>query len=138
MKTALRIALTFTVLVFFSGISFSQVASSTVPAKTTAKAVTAAPGKTVDASKSGACNNHDAKCAGAQSKNFVDKNGDGKCDNCGGTGKCAGTGNCGAKAQGCGSSCGKSQGKSSCCGQGQKHGTSCSKPCGTAPAQPNK
>jgi hypothetical protein len=138
MKTAKRILMTFAILVFFAGMTFSQSASTTVPAKDAAKQdLTAAPGKLVDNDKNGTCAKHDAKGTCSQGKNFVDKNGDGKCDNCGGTGKCDGT-NCG-KGQKCGSGCGQGQGKGNGCGQGQKQGSGCTKPCGNAPAaQPNK
>ena len=139
MKTAFRILLTFTVLVFFSGMTFAQVASTTAPAKTSAKQVTAAPGKFVDANKNGICDNHEAKGPNTQGKNFVDKNGDGKCDNCGGTGKCKEAGKCGAKGQVCESSCTKGQGKGSCCGQGTRHMNGCATKCGkTTDTQPKK
>lgn len=126
MKTASRILLTFSILVFFTGMTFSQVASTTTPAKTSTKSATAAPGKFVDTNKNGICDNHEGKLTGAQGKNFVDKNGDGKCDNCGtagkgancGTaGKCKEAANCGPKGQGCGTACGKGQGKGNCCGK---------------------
>ena len=137
MKTASRILMTFAMLVFFAGMTFSQVASTTTPAKTSAKQTTTAPGKIIDTNKDGTCDKHTAGGTCAQGKNFVDKNGDGKCDNCGGTGKCNGTG-CG-KDQGKGNCCAQGQGKGDCCAQGQKQGSGCTKPCGTAPAaQPKK
>ena len=129
MKTASRIFLTFTILAFFASVSFAQVAATASTAKAPAKSAIDAPGKTTDAAKSGTCANHAAKDACAQGKNFVDKNGDGKCDNCGTTGKCkemANCGgaakckeasNCGAKSQGCGTGCGKGPGKGNCCGK---------------------
>lgn len=136
MKTASRILMTFSILVFFAGMTFSQVASTAIPAKTSTKSTTTAPGKFVDTNKDGTCDKHEAKGC-AQGKNFVDKNGDGKCDNCGGTGKCNGTG-CG-KGQGKGNCCGQGQNNGNGCGQGQKQGNGCTKPCGNAPAtQPNK
>lgn len=134
MKTASRIFLTFSILVFFAGMSFAQVASTTVPAKTSAKSATAAPGKFVDTNKNGICDNHEGKGAGAQGKNFVDKNGDGKCDNCGANCQGKGAGNCGPKGQGCG----KGQGKGNCSGQGHQYRNGCSSQ-GSKPAtQPNK
>ena len=127
MKTASRILMTFAILVFFTGMTFSQVASTATPAKASTKSTTTAPAKVVDTNKDGTYDKNDSKGTCAQGKNFVDKNGDGKCDNCGGTGKCNGTG------------CGKGQGKSNCCGQGQKQGSGCTKPCGNTPAtQPKK
>jgi hypothetical protein len=137
MKTASRILLSLGLILFFAGMTFAQVASTTTPAKTSTKQDVTAPGKFVDNDKNGTCDKHDAKGTCTQGKNFVDKNGDGKCDNCGCTGKCDGTG-CG-KGQKNAAECGKSQGKGSCSGQGQKQGNGCAKPCGNAPAaQPNK
>ena len=133
MKTASRIFMTFILLAFFTGMTFSQTASTASTAKTTTKTAIAAPAQAVPANTNAACDKHDAKGC-PQGKNFVDKNGDGKCDNCGATGKCDGTG-CG-KGQKNGKECGKGQGKGNCCGQGQKQGSGCSKPCGNSPATP--
>jgi hypothetical protein len=125
MKTASRIFLTFSLLAFFAGVSFSQVASTTVPAKTDTKAAVAAPGKT-GCGSTATCGNHGANAGCAQGKTFVDKNADGKCDNCGTNGKCKESGNCGSKSKGCESTCGKAKGKGSCGEQGTKS-------CGTQP-----
>ncbi|MCX6266318.1 MAG: hypothetical protein NTW16_03045 [Bacteroidetes bacterium] len=133
MKTASGILLTFIMLVFFTGMTFSQTASTTNPAKAPAKSVTAAPGKFVDTSKSGVCDGHGPKGDCGQGKNYVDKNGDGKCDNCGTAGKCKESAKCSGKGAGCGSTCGKGQGKGNCCGQGQQHRNGCSNQ-GAAPA----
>jgi len=133
MKTASRIMLTFILLVFFTGISFSQVATNATPAST--KSVVATPGKFVDANKNGICDNHEAKGSGAQGKNFIDANGDGKCDNCGT--KCKGTMNCGPKGNGCANSCSKGKGKGNCCGGGQQHRYGCSSQAAPA-ADPKK
>ena len=124
MKTASRIFLTFSLLAFFAGMTFGQMASTTSPAKTSTKAATAAPGKFVDTNNNGICDKHEAKGANCQGKTFVDKNGDGKCDNCGSTGKCNGTG-CG-QGQKQGNGCGKGQGNGNCCGNGQGKGNGCS------------
>lgn len=127
MKTASRIFLTFSLLVFFAGVSFSQVASTTVPAKTATKSEVAPTGKTATGCAS-TCGNHGANASCTQGKTFVDKNGDGKCDNCGTAGKCKESANCGSKSKGCESTCGQAKGKGSC-------GTQGAKTCG---AQPKK
>ena len=127
MKTASRILMTISLLVFFSGMTFSQVASTTSPGKPAKKSEVAAPAKSADATKAN-CNH---------GKNFVDNNSDGKCDNCGTSGKCKEAGNSCGKGQGCGSSCGKGQGNGACNGQGPKSG--CASKCSNAPAiQPKK
>lgn len=133
MKTASRIFLTFILLAFFSGMTFSQAAATDNSAQTDTKSVTAPTDKS-DISKNSCC----AKPA-MQGKNFVDKNGDGKCDNCGTTGKCKGTGTCNGKGQGFGSGCGKGQGAAKCGGQGHQHGNCCGSKGSNAPAtKPNK
>ena len=136
MKTASRIFLTFSILVFFAGMTFSQVASTTIPAKTATKSAVATPGKSVDDNKTATCNHNNAKGTCAQGKNFVDKNGDGKCDNCGSTGKCNGTG-CGQGQKSC-NGCSKSQGKGNCGGQGMQHQNGCSSKCSTPATEPKK
>ena len=134
MKTTSRILLTFIMLVFFTGMIYSQAATATSNTNASAVPATVAPGKSVDANKNSTCDKHDAKSCCAQGKNFVDKNGDGKCDNCGTPGKCKGTGNCIGKGQ-CN---GKGQGKGNCCGQGQQHKNGCGNQ-GSAPAtEPKK
>ena len=139
MKTVFGILLTFIMLVFFTGMTFSQTASTAIPAKATAKSTTAAPGKSADANKNGICDQRDAKGCCPQGKNFVDKNGDGKCDNCGTAGKCKEAGNCsGAKGKGCGSVCGKGQGKGNCCGQGNQGPKGCSGQGNTPVTEPKK
>ena len=78
-------------------------------------------GNAVDKTNNGVCNHQQAKAKSGNCSKFVDKNGDGKCDNCtGGTcskgacsGKCAPQGNCCAK--GSGNGCGmKHNGNGSC------------------------
>ena len=129
MKTASRILLTFGLLVFFTGTTFSQVAATENASSPETKSVTASPGKFVDTNKNGICDNHEAKVAGGQGRNFVDKDGDGKCDNCGcqgnckGNGNCVGNGNCCHKGQCCGE--GKGAGKGNCCGQRHQHRHGC-------------
>ena len=123
MKTASRIFMTFIMLAFFSGMTFSQVASTGTPGKTSTRAAVAAPGKACDAGKSAACCNHESKGTCAQGKNFVDKNGDGKCDNCGTAGKCKQAGNCGAGGPNCEKGCGKGQGKGNCGEKCSQHKT---------------
>ncbi len=120
MKTASRILMTFALLVFFSGITFSQVASTVNPEKTKTKSATVASGKTTDAS----CK-HESQGACAQGKNFTDKNGDGICDNCGSSGKCKGT-SCGQGMKN-GNGCQQGQGKGNCDGKGMKNGAGCGK-----------
>jgi hypothetical protein len=127
MKTASRIFLTFSLLVFFAGVSFSQVATTTAPAKTATKSEVAPTGKTTSGCAA-TCGNHAANAGCSQGKVFVDKNADGKCDNCGTAGKCKESGNCGSKSKGCESTCGKAKGKGSC-------GEQATKACG---AQPKK
>ena len=124
MRTASRILMTIALLVFFSGMSFSQVAPTTKSAKPEAKTV-AAPGKFIDTNSNGVCDNHEGKNAGAQGKNFVDKNNDGKCDNCGTSGNCKGAGNGCGKGQGCGNGYGKGQGCGTGCGNGHQHRNGC-------------
>ena len=139
MKTASRILMAFSILVFFTGMSFAQVATTATPAKTSTKSVSDVPVKANDANKAGTCVNHDAKGPCAQGKNFVDKNGDGKCDNCGSTGTCKGTGNGCGKGPACGSGCSKGQGTGTGCGQGHQHRNGCTQQGNTAPAaQPKK
>ncbi|MFZ4520209.1 MAG: hypothetical protein ACOYNC_00810 [Bacteroidales bacterium] len=133
MKTASRIFMTFVLLAFFSGMTYSQVASTAVPAKSSAKQATTTP------AKSACCAQQQAAPAGDHGKNFVDKNGDGKCDNCGTTGKCKESGNCGAKGAGCASGCSKGMGKGNCGGNGGPN-KSCGSNQGTkaTEGQPNK
>jgi len=140
MKTVSGILLSFGLVLFLAGTSYSQVATTSNPSKSTTTQATAAPGKFVDANANGICDHHEAKCTQAQGKNFVDKNGDGKCDNCGSAGKCSGSG-CG-KGNWIGQGCGKSQGKGNCgqgqnsgqgCGQGHQHKNGCTMQ-GTQPA----
>lgn len=122
MKTVSGILLSFGLVLFLAGTSHSQVATTSNPSKSTSTQAAAAPGKFVDANTNGICDRHEAKCTQPQGKNFVDKNGDGKCDNCGSAGKCNGSG-CG-KGNCSGQGCGKSQGKGNC-GQGQNNGKGC-------------
>jgi hypothetical protein len=129
MKTASRIVLTFCILVFFASVSFSQVASSPNPAKTSTKSAVAAPVKATDGATASTCGNHNAKGSCAPGKNFVDKNGDGKCDNCGGTGKCKEGGSCAGKGMDCAKGCGKGHGAGNCCASKGKDAPS---------TQPNK
>jgi hypothetical protein len=134
MKTASRIFVTFAILVFFTGFSFAQVAST---AKSSTKSTTEITGKVSDGGKTAGCANHEAKGACAQGQKFVDKNGDGKCDNCGLTGKCKETGNCVTKGNNCGTSCDKGKGTGSCCPQGQRK-SGCSGQSSTPAADPKK
>ena len=133
MKTASRIFLTFVLLAFFSGMTYSQVASTTVPAKTNEKQATNTP------AKGACCAKQQANATCDHGKNFVDKNGDGKCDNCGTAGKCKESGSCCAEGPGCASGCSKGMGKGSCSGNGGPN-----KSCGsnqgtkTTGGQPNK
>jgi hypothetical protein len=141
MKTASGILLSLGMVVFLAGVSFSQVASTASPSKTSTKPTTAAPAKVTDANKSGTCDHHAGKETCTQGKNFVDKNGDGICDNCGSSGKCkdSGCGQCQKNGTGCGKNQGKgkgcceNQGKGSGCGKGQQNASGCQHQ-GTAPA----
>jgi hypothetical protein len=129
MKTASRILMTISLLVFFTGMTFAQVASTTSPGKPAKKAEVAAPAKSADGTK--------ANCG--HGKNFVDNNSDGKCDNCGTAGKCKEAGSGCGKGQGCGSSCGKGQGNGNCKGNGAGNRNGCASKCSNAPAaQPKK
>jgi hypothetical protein len=145
MKTASRILMTFALLAFFSGMTFSQDVQTSKPASPGAKSEVAVPAKNVDQTKNAGCVNHGGKQACAPGKNFVDKNSDGKCDNCGSGSNCKGTGSGCGKGHGCGSSCGsgsgcgKGQGAGNCGGQGHQHQNGCSKQAKCSPAsQPNK
>ncbi|MEI7500265.1 MAG: hypothetical protein WCK84_07415 [Bacteroidota bacterium] len=141
MKTASRILLSLSFVIFLAGMTFSQVASTSSPEKITTEPANANNETFVDANKNGICDHHEAKETCLQGKNFVDKNGDGVCDNCGSSGKCKGTG-CGQGKKDCngcgkgqvkGKGCGEGQGKGNCCGQGQQGAKGCSHQ-GVAPA----
>ncbi len=71
-------------------------------------------GNFVDKNGDGICDNHQAKGKQANCAKFVDANGDGVCDNCKGNGNC-GQGNC----------CGKGMQKGNC--QGMNQGNGCAK-----------
>jgi len=121
MKTAIRVTMTLLLLAMFAGYAQAQDAAAKKAAKESGQSVTPAPGKFTDADKNGVCDNRETKGAGAPGKNFVDKNGDGKCDNCGNTGNCKGSGNC----------CGKGPGKGTGCGNGHQHRHGCGSAAGT-------
>jgi hypothetical protein len=126
MKTASRVLLTFAILVFFTGITFSQVASTTKPAT---KATTDNTVKATDCGKTANCTN---------GKAFVDKNADGKCDNCGVAGKCKDNSSCGSKGHNCGTSCDKGKGTGSCGSQEQPNKSGCASKCSAPASCPKK
>jgi len=123
MKTASKTLMICSILVFFAGVAFSQVASTAPAAKADVTKPSATAGTFVDNNHNGICDNHENGVAGSHGKNFVDKNGDGKCDNCGATGKCAGP--CGANCQKHGNCDRKGQAMGNCCGNGNRHRHGC-------------
>lgn len=134
MKTASRILLSLSLVVFLAGMTFAQGASTASPSDTPAKQSATGPAKTVEANKSATCNHQMGKESCAQGKNFTDKNGDGICDNCGSAGKCKGAG-CGQGQKNC-VGCDKShcksngscdgKGKGNGCGKGNQNSSGCS------------
>ncbi|NQT78165.1 MAG: hypothetical protein HQ565_10655 [Bacteroidetes bacterium] len=95
------------------------------------------PGNFVDKNGDGLCDNHQNKGKLGKCIKFVDENGDGICDNCTGNGNC-GQGNCCEKGMQNGKCSAKNKGN--CCskGMGQKHSQG-QKNCQQAtPAEPEK
>jgi hypothetical protein len=122
--------------IFLSSLFISLTVFAQAPAKPE-KAPTTTTGSTDKAviknSKSCCSGNYDAKSG--KCTNFVDKNGDGLCDNCkmdptkckeSGMGKCQGAGCCQGQAKG----------KSSCVHSGNGHPAKCMETCKDKPQQP--
>ncbi|MBE0647452.1 MAG: hypothetical protein IH596_06695 [Bacteroidales bacterium] len=104
-------------IIFITGQSNAQTEQSqdkTVKAQTTQTT----PGNFIDKNGDGICDNHQAKGKNANCAKFVDGNGDGVCDNCKGTGNC-GQGNCCGKGMQKGNCQGMN--KADCCGKGKGH-----------------
>jgi len=82
-------------IVFVSGQSFAQTTQSTQkdPKVQTTQTSQNTPGNFVDKNGDGVCDNHQTRGTQAKCAKFVDANGDGVCDNCKGKGNC-GQGNC--------------------------------------------
>ena len=122
MKTILKSLISTSLLMFLVISLNAQNAPTPVTDKqpTTAKP-TATPGKFAYNNKNGVCDNREARQTTGHGKNFVDKNGDGICDNyqnCKAgksNGNCCGQGNHNGNCNG--------QGKGNCCG----NVTGCSK-----------
>jgi len=75
-------------------------------------------GSFVDKNGDGVCDNHQTRGQQAKCAKFVDENGDGVCDNCKGKGTC-GQGNCCGKGMQKTNCPGMSKGN--CCGKGMGH-----------------
>jgi len=96
-----------------------------------------ATGNFVDKNGDGICDNHQTRGKQANCAKFIDKNGDGVCDNCKGNGNC-GQGNCCGKGMKKGDC--PNMNKGNCCGKGMGHQhrngqNNCPK---TTPTQPEK
>jgi len=90
------------------------------------------PGNFVDKDGDGKCENHQSKGKKGNCAKFVDENGDGVCDNCTGNGNCCGKGMKKGKSSGMnkGNGCGKGMGNQ------HRHGQkNCRQ---TTPTQPEK
>jgi len=104
-------------ILFISGTTSAQTGQSqdkTVQTPTTQTT----QGNFIDKNGDGICDNHQAKGKQANCAKFVDSNGDGVCDNCKGNGNC-GQGNCCGKEMQRGNCQGMNQ--SNCCGKGTGH-----------------
>ena len=89
-------------------------------------------GNFVDKDGDGVCDNYQNKGKKGNCAKFVDENGDGICDNCAGNGNCCGKGMMKGKASG--------MSKSNCCGKGmgQQHRNRNGNCRQTTPIQPEK
>jgi hypothetical protein len=119
MKNLTKMALIAAAVLLFASQGISQIASTTVPETKGQKKENAGSTSFRDTNKNGICDNFEARKAGKTGKNFVDKDGDGKCDNMGKNGK--GNGNCCGAGPGCGQGAGKGKGNGGYCGQGHQH-----------------
>jgi hypothetical protein len=110
MKTGKRITVLLAIMSFIAVQGFSQNASTSVGTTNSTISQTAAsttPGKIADNDKVGVCDKHQAKMINGKCANWVDKNGDGICDNC--KSNCQGKGNCKGSGMGC------QKGQGNCC-----------------------
>jgi hypothetical protein len=123
MKSIMRFLLASTLMLFISGQIFAQ--ADTKSGSDKAATATTVQGTTVDHGNNGKCDNHEGKGRCTDCKSFVDKDGNGVCDNCGASCKSDMKAGCqGQKdGQGCGQGQQKCGSKESC--QGKDKGACC-------------
>jgi hypothetical protein len=134
MKTILKALFVVTLTVFFFNQGFAQTTVKSGSDNTTTG--TAVQGKMVDNNNNGVCDHHEGKGMDSKCAGFVDKDGNGSCDNCGKTADGCKMANCQGHQDGKG--CG--QGNAACSGkcQGQEKGKCCPNQQGTPAVTPSE